>query len=219
MELLGKGIKVRRHPKWPILVSSDGRVKRLDISYPAWTFGHRQNKGYLQVIVNADKHKELVHRLVAEVFIRNPENLPTVDHIDRNKRNNVVSNLRWASYKMQQANTDRADTSRARYGVRSCEDKQAYSRANYAAHREERRKYAVEYYKGHMEESRLRSTEYRTNHHDRFLESGRRYRAGHKAIAFNDGKIHYVTPEAYGQLMRLPVSMRNWPLEKRKRTA
>jgi len=213
MELLGEGIEVRKHPKWPILVSSDGRVRRLDSSRSTWTYGHRQSRGYLQVTVNAENHKETVHRLVAEVFIPNPENLPTIDHIDRNKHNNVVSNLRWASYKLQQANTDRVDASRARYGVTPSENRQAYSRANYAAHRDERRKYAAEYYKGHMEESRLRSAEYRTNHHDKFLESGRRYRERRKAVAFNDGKVHYVAPEAYGQLMRLPVSMRNWPLE------
>lgn len=40
-----------------------------------------------------------VHRLVAETFIPNPENLPIVHHKDRNKHNNHVSNLAWVSYK------------------------------------------------------------------------------------------------------------------------
>lgn len=210
MEQLGEGIEIRKHPVWPVLVSSDGRVRRLDSSRSTWTYGHKQSRGYLQVTVNAEKHKVTVHRLVAEVFIPNPENLPTIDHIDRNKHNNNVDNLRWASYKLQQANTDRVDTSRARYGVTPSEDRQAYSRANYAAHREERRKYAAEYYKAHQEESRARGAEYRARHRGKFLAAGRRYRATHKTLKFNDGKARLVTPELYDQLAGLPVAMRNW---------
>jgi hypothetical protein len=49
-------------------------------------------------------HNRLLHRLLAEAFIPNPENKPTIDHIDRNPANNDLSNLRWATHIEQHQN-------------------------------------------------------------------------------------------------------------------
>ena len=45
-----------------------------------------------------------IHRLVAVAFIDNPNNLPCIDHIDGDRTNNKVDNLRWASYEMNANN-------------------------------------------------------------------------------------------------------------------
>ena len=60
------------------------------------------------------KHR---HRLVAEAFIPNPENKPSVDHINRaEKTNNNVSNLRWATYKEQANNIGFVKNQKNGYG-------------------------------------------------------------------------------------------------------
>lgn len=51
------------------------------------------------VLANKGKNKTLlIHRLVAETFIPNPNNYACVNHIDENKSNNNVSNLEWCNY-------------------------------------------------------------------------------------------------------------------------
>lgn len=47
-----------------------------------------------------------VHRLVADAFIPNPDNKATVDHINRNKIDNRVENLRWATMLEQSINKE-----------------------------------------------------------------------------------------------------------------
>lgn len=55
----------------------------------------KDHKGYLYVEIGRKKYK--IHRLVAEYFIPNPNNLPQVNHIDCNKANNNVNNLEWCT--------------------------------------------------------------------------------------------------------------------------
>jgi len=47
-----------------------------------------------------------LHRLMGEVFLPNPYNLRSVDHIDRNKQNNALENLRWFSQSDNMLNRD-----------------------------------------------------------------------------------------------------------------
>ena len=57
------------------------------------------NNGYDRIqLVNGDKkQKKLIHRLVAEHFIPNPEKKPQVNHKDLNTKNNNVDNLEWVT--------------------------------------------------------------------------------------------------------------------------
>ena len=61
------------------------------------------NGGYLiaDLYKNNTSKTLKVHRLVAETFIPNVDNKPTVNHKDGNKLNNVVENLEWATFKEQ----------------------------------------------------------------------------------------------------------------------
>lgn len=60
-------------------------------------------KGYYQVCLRKKYKKKnfLVHRLIAEAFIPNPENKPTINHKDGNTLNNSLNNLEWATMKEQ----------------------------------------------------------------------------------------------------------------------
>lgn len=77
-------------------VSNLGRVYSVKKSVMMKFYDHH---GYSRLKLTKDK-KEIdfaVHRLVADAFIPNPENLPFINHKDYNRSNNVVSNLEWCT--------------------------------------------------------------------------------------------------------------------------
>lgn len=67
------------------------------------------NRGYkyFQVQRQGKRMNKLVHHLVAQVFIGERPNNDEIDHIDRNKQNNRVENLRYVSHRINLQNTDR----------------------------------------------------------------------------------------------------------------
>lgn len=59
-------------------------------------YGRETSGGYLSAHIRKGKDYK-IHRLVAQTFIPNPDDLPQVNHIDGNKMNNCVDNLEWCS--------------------------------------------------------------------------------------------------------------------------
>lgn len=78
-------------------VSNEGRVKSLKFGKERILKSWKVENGYLIVRLYKDGKRvwKLVHRLVAEAFIPNPQNLPEVNHKDENKSSNIVENLEW----------------------------------------------------------------------------------------------------------------------------
>lgn len=95
-------------------IYSDGRImgpKRGFIKQ------RKNSDGYFEVTLGRAKCRHArvrVHRLVAEQFIPNPNNLPEVNHIDFDRTNNDVSNLEWVSH----LDNVRHSSSQGRYNVR-----------------------------------------------------------------------------------------------------
>lgn len=92
-------------------VSNMGRVKSLERD---WICGNhnsvrhleehivepeKMKKGYLRISLNKDgvRKRIMLHRLVAEAFIPNPNNLPQVNHKNEDKALNTVENLEWCT--------------------------------------------------------------------------------------------------------------------------
>ena len=78
-------------------VSNQGRVKSLKYGKEKILKGVKSCNGYLTVGLCKDgkEVRKYIHRLVAEAFLPNPQNLPQVNHKDEDKTNNCVENLEW----------------------------------------------------------------------------------------------------------------------------
>ena len=94
------GIGYRRLNNYPAYyITTDGRVisfcKETPVELSTYTnqYGHH----YVDLSCEGRRYKCLVHRLVAETFIPNPNNYPVVMHLDNDKTNYNLNNLKWGT--------------------------------------------------------------------------------------------------------------------------
>lgn len=92
-------------PELPYDISSLGNVRRsLTAKYKyknrTYVKPYINNKGYLCINLykQCKVYKKQIHRLLAEIFIPNPNNLSDVNHIDGNPLNNALFNLEWCTH-------------------------------------------------------------------------------------------------------------------------
>ena len=112
-------------------VSNFGRIVSLSrniqnrrnfVSKPRLLVPFHKTTGYLEVFLCKNGHRKhsVIHRIVAIAFIDNPHNYPHIDHIDTNKLNNHINNLRWVTRGMNQMNPlTRKHMSESRKGIPS----------------------------------------------------------------------------------------------------
>lgn len=145
-------IRVKQHPTLGILVCTDGHVMTYSnkLNKPYWTIGYKTNRGYRAVKFKNKSY--LVHRLVAETYIPNPNNLPEIDHFpDRTRENNNYLNLRWADRTIQNRNNAKCDRVTSRGWKHTYENLQEYKHSYNTSIREKHRVYQSRYYKENRE--------------------------------------------------------------------
>jgi len=88
-----------------LITTTAGRSYIMEEKIMSLNFG---GKGYAYITFNRHSKKKsyLLHRLVAELFIPNPNNLPYIDHIDTDPLNCEASNLKWCTASENMHNPD-----------------------------------------------------------------------------------------------------------------
>ena len=89
-------------------INTEGQVRRIYKTTISYIKAYIENSGYYRVPLteNGKTKKFSIHRLLALTFLPNPNNFPIIDHIDRNRTNNNLDNLRWCDYSTNNRNKD-----------------------------------------------------------------------------------------------------------------
>jgi len=95
-------MEINDYPNY--LIYEDGRV--WSKTSKKFLKATEDRKGYCVINLRTYKKPQTfrLHRLVALHYLPNPNNYPQIDHIDRNKTNNKICNLRWCNNSMNQLN-------------------------------------------------------------------------------------------------------------------
>lgn len=168
-------------------VSSYGRVRSLD-KYDSMNRFYEgrilklfaDRLGYLraQLYSNSKRKSFLVHRLVAEAFIPNPDNLPQVNHIDENPSNDNVDNLEWCSAKYNSnygTRIDRIRDIRLKNGTYTGLSKEEYRKKLYQEKKDKINERRREYYRENREKICERQKEYNHKNREKINERQKEY--------------------------------------------
>lgn len=115
---------------------SKGRNKTKTVTIEVSNFGRIRDNGILrEPKVKENSYikvgSERLHVVVAKLFIPNPENKPFIDHIDRNKHNNRVDNLRWCTPKENANNPNTIEAHKNAAKQRWIDYKDSYKNVGY----------------------------------------------------------------------------------------
>lgn len=103
-----QAVQIQDFPKY--FITTEGRVwSTYSNKWLKPTINKRGNHQRAYVSLGRG-NKKYIHRLVAEAFIPNPNNLPEIDHIDTNGLNNKIENLRWCTHNSNMINENTQET-------------------------------------------------------------------------------------------------------------
>lgn len=132
--------------------------------------------GYLSVGLHSNGKAKtyMVHRMVAEAFIPNPDNLPEVNHRNEDKSNNSVENLEWCDHKYNSnygTRNDRIRDTSIKNGYWSGLSEEEYRKKYYQEHKNEHTEWNREYYQKNKDKIKKHYQENR----DKLCEQQREY--------------------------------------------
>ena len=146
-------------------VSSLGRVRSLD-RYDRMnrfcegrilkSYTYRGGYLFVQLSSNGKLKHHLVHRLIAQAFIPNPDNLPQINHKDEVKSNNCVDNLEWCDSKYN-----------VNYGTRKIRERNTKLKNGtyFNLNDEERKIYRKDHMKKYYQENKEKIKEYKKKYY------------------------------------------------------
>ena len=83
---------------WPMLISITKEIFVKQLPYIGTTSSMYPRISLSRKQINKDNVSKSYHRLVAEAFIPNPDNLPVVNHINKNRLDYRIENLEWVTF-------------------------------------------------------------------------------------------------------------------------